>query len=271
MPELVSRERPTRDQYEAWVRKLFLQGFSKVIENHYKEAALASLRQFEESQLWRIVRQNWAELGDKYYATRPHQLFAEARPPEPVVKSFQSILDKSFRKNVLSNDKWPDPPEGGWILPPIDWLSRTNDVVRTCIVVKYLDGVEYLCEELQKLAESVGISCEADFEAQETGYYAVHLYPKVIVEVNDLNYQSQEITITPEIQIRTQLQDLVAPLTHPMYVRRRSHVEQSGSLKWQWQYRSLDFKLNYLTHTLHYVDGLMVELVDALAKEGKSD
>jgi hypothetical protein len=61
-------------------------------------------------------------------------------------------LLKTFRKNILDNKNWPDEPGNGWIVPD-NWYTKVNDIIRTLIIVKYLDGVDFVQERIGSLCD----------------------------------------------------------------------------------------------------------------------
>ncbi len=212
----------------------------------------------ESSRFWHDFVGNLREVGDAYLLKTTYPLFPSDPHPVLVTKPFESAIGKSYRKNVLENPNWPDSPRGGWILPGT-WLEQLNDVIRTYVVVKYLDGVEYLADRLTTYASGVGAEARVDLEAREEGYYAAHLYVRREYEVPRPNWDTQRIRVDLEVQITTQLQEVIRRLTHGYYERRRS---QSGVpvRKWQWDYESDEFVTNYLGHILHYVEGMIMDI-----------
>lgn len=181
--------------------------------------------------------------------------------PEIYIKSLDSLLNKAFRKNVLNNAVFPNEPDGGWITQK-NWFGRINDILRTTIVVKYLDGVTFLIEEIKKIAESTGCQFDSSLEAKEEGYYAAHLGIKLHLKLlNDKDYASQDQLINVEIQITTELQALIKNLLHRFYEENRK-IHRTDDYKWQWDYTSDEFNSNYLGHIVHYVEGKIVELRD---------
>ena len=64
-----------------------------------------------------------------------------------------------------------------------------------------------------------------------------------------------------EIQITTQLQEVIRRLLHKYYERQRSG-RSTSDLKWQWDYKSDEFAANYLGHILHYVEGMIMDVRD---------
>ena len=231
-----------------------------VQRKHYEVVAKSLQEQTENSAFWRTVKGQIGEFDSRYLKMTKHFLFMKSEVPEIHWKPHDSILDKSFRKNVIENSRWPDPLEGGWITPR-DWCSRVNDPIRTVMVVKYLDGVSFLVGELETLAQNHGLRVRSDFEAREEGYYAAHTYVTMQAEIPNIRWDTEKIEFDFEIQTTTQFQEAIRPLTHPFYVARRSRTDPPET-KWQWEFKTDEFRVNYLAHTLHHVEGLIVDVRD---------
>ena len=69
-----------------------------------------------------------------------------------------------------------------------------------------------------------------------------------------------------EIQITTQLQDVIRKLLHIYYEERRKKITEDD-IKWQWDYKSDEFVANYLGHILHYVEGMIMDVRSKQAEE----
>jgi hypothetical protein len=91
------------------------------------------------------------------------------------------------------------------------------------------------------------------------GYYAVHLYTKDEFEITGPNWKTQRVICQVEIQITTQLQELIRTLLHKHYERRRLLSHKLDDI-WQWNYKSDEFSTNYLGHILHYLEGMIMEI-----------
>lgn len=175
-------------------------------------------------------------------------------------KSFNSVIIKSFRINVLDNANWPEEPEGGWITPST-WFEQLNDLIRTRFVCKFLDGPKSVCEKLKEHATQCGVKSNYKTHQREGGYYAYHFYVYIPVLVSS-NAGPQNINIRVEIQVATQLQEILYDLTHEIYEGLRissSDPEQA----WQWDYTSPRFKPSYMGHTLHMLEAIILEVRDA--------
>ena len=175
--------------------------------------------------------------------------------------TLQSLIIKAYRKDVLNNSNFPNEPEGGWILPE-NWFSRVNDILRTTIVVRYIDGVEFLLHRLGSYMEKKGCEFGYDFEARDNGYYAAHSGARIklcIPRFPDLEDIPTKVNV--EIQVTTQLQTIIKDLLHKYYEQSRK-VEADKNYKWQWDYKCEQFTPNYLGHIVHYVEGMIVDIRD---------
>ena len=74
-----------------------------------------------------------------------------------------------------------------------------------------------------------------------------------------MDFKTEKIMVSIEIQITTQLQEVIKKLLHKYYEERRKRIEKP-SVKWQWDYKSDEFSTNYLGHILHYVEGMIMDI-----------
>src|SRR5947209_6560097 len=85
-------------------------------ETHYRSLVPRAQRDMRESELWKTLLRRLPEFNDEYYVSTGYQLLA-APMFELQSKSYESFLLKTFRKNILENSNWPEPPMRGWFLP----------------------------------------------------------------------------------------------------------------------------------------------------------
>jgi ppGpp synthetase/RelA/SpoT-type nucleotidyltranferase len=251
-------------EYIMWLKTELNIIVSDRIEAHFNAVSAKAKSDFENSDFWRALLKQLPDLNNQFLIQTGYALLLANYKPEIVTKSFQSVLIKSFRKNILINNSWPNPPDGGWITPD-NCFQRLNDIIRTYFVVKYLDGVDFLYQQIHLLGNSYNLTFHPSYEAREEGYYALHVYAKVNFDVPKLTWDSELIPISIEFQITTQLQDVITKLTHKYYEQRRIN-SKAPDLKWQWDYKSEEFIPNYLGHILHYVEGMIMEIRE---KQGK--
>lgn len=127
--------------------------------------------------------------------------------------------------------------------------------------MKYIDGVEFLVNPVGSLYEKLYcLPCKIDYEAKDEGYYAAHVSVKIKFEIMGSSFETIIVETPVEIQIMTQLQELIVMLLHKYYETNRREIARDE--KWQWNYKSDEFAANYLGHILHYVEGMIVEIRD---------
>lgn len=165
----------------------------------------------------------------------------------------------------MNNDAFPEEPEGGWIIPE-NWFLKINDIVRTLFVVKYFDGVKFLISKIENLCKKHNLELLIDYEAREEGYYAAHLYVKQEFEIPKPTWDTKRIFVLVELQITTQLQEVIRKMLHNYYEKKRMMVKKPIE-KWQWDYGCDEFCTNYLGHILHYVEGQIMEVRDRQKRE----
>ena len=252
--------------YTDWLVREHNVGALSRHKRHYEFVALKVLTDFETSDFWEKLNKQLPDVRSEYRAANDDPLFVvdENGTPELLRKTFQSFFLKTYRRNVLDNRSWPNAPDGGWLLPA-SWFEKVSDIVRTLFVVKYLDGVEFLATKIQTLSKDCGLACEVEFQAREEGYYAAHISIIQDFDIPTMVFDTFRASIPIEIQITTQLQEVIRGLLHKHYEERRINT-QSFDIKWQWDYKCAEFSTNYLGHILHYVEGMIMGI-----REGGDD
>lgn len=257
-------------EYEKWLKSYLDISVNSKMKTRYNTVSNKILADFRSSSIWQDLNSNLTNINAEYLSSTGYQLFIDKFKPKLVTKPFKSFLEKSFRKNILFNKNWvidndPKPPNGGWVTPD-NWYEKTNDILRTCFIVKYLDGVEFLIEKIVAHCESYSLTCNKEYEARDEGYYDVHIYTQYKFEIPKLNWDTEAKNISIELQITTQVQDVIGTLTHKYYEQRRLKMNKRTDKKWQWDYESEEFTPNYLGHILHYVEGMIMEVRKQLSK-----
>ncbi len=248
------------EQYKKWLRDKHDVFITDRSRNYYESVSNKICKDFTSSTLWNTLVNGLERIDQQYLLETKYHLFITDFRPEMKIKPFDSFLEKTFRKNIIQNPNWPVQPEGGWILPD-NWYTRINDIVRTLFVVKYLDGVNFFADKLSALLSDHNLPSTVDFEAKEEGYYAAHLYTQYECEIPGEGWIIEKISGTIEIQITTQLQEVIRRLLHRYYEASRSEAKEGEcELKWQWDYKSDEFATNYLGHILHYVEGMIMDI-----------
>lgn len=217
---------------------------------------------FEKGQFWSdLINYIQKDYNDEYYLIYNQKLLRNNIIPELLYKPYDSLIDKSFRKNILNNQNYPNEPEDGWI-EPNKWFFQIKDLVRTTFVVKYLDGVEFIVNKINELAIIHGYDFSVEYEARDVGYYAAHITIAKNINIFDLSGKLNEISFSFEIQISTELQETIKELTHRIYEHIRVSPKIKMDMKWQWDHQSIEFKSYYIGHILHYIEGMLIEVRD---------
>jgi hypothetical protein len=264
----MDNEKPQNiDEYREWLSKKHRIDISGRDKTYYSSVTNKIKVDFEKSNFWVKLMENLREYDSEYQLRTGYPLLIPGPKPDLYIKPFDSFLLKTFRKNVLENERWPGEPKDGWILPN-NWFCMINDIVRTLFVVKYLDGVEFLIDKIKTCCELHRLSCNCFLEAKEEGYYAAHLYSEQEFVVPSTNWDTERIKVSTEIQITTQLQEVIRRLLHKYYEERRKRIKEEN-IKWQWNYKSDEFTVNYLGHILHYVEGMIMEVRETQKEEIK--
>jgi ppGpp synthetase/RelA/SpoT-type nucleotidyltranferase len=248
----------TVSAYRDWLKETHHVEIDRGYELYYDSVTSKAKRSLETSGFWTALTESLEAYNQEYELKTGYRLFIPKFELELLLKPFESFLLKTYRKNILENESWPKEPEGGWLLPS-NWFSRINDIIRTLVVVKYFDGVEFAIDKIRSLCKQQNMECGVTYEAREEGYYAVHLCTKRSFEVPKINWDTEIVEIPIEIQITTQLQEVIRKLLHKYYDQRRKMIQKSIE-KWQWDYRCDEFSANYLGHILHYVEGMIMEI-----------
>ena len=111
------------------------------------------------------------------------------------------------------------------------------------------------------MADEIGLKCWKYYVAGNDGYYAAHVYVRQSYEVPSVEFDTEHIDVTVELQVTSQLQEVIRKLLHKHFEKRRKHLDQPD-IEWQWDYKSEEFATNYLGHILHYVEGMIMEVRD---------
>lgn len=254
-------DKPTTfEEYIRWLKERHNFSITSITQEHYDYVTERVREQFKKSRFWKKLGTNLKEYDAEYYIDHGgYQLLSQTKLPELKIKPFQKFLDKTFRANASESNNWVKEPDNGWILPS-NWYSRINDIVRTCLVVRYLDGVEFIRNRMETLCKEDNERCfDCEFKAKEEGYYAAHIYTIERCELPKyVGFGTEEVNVKIEIQLTTQLKDVIVDLLHKHYEKRRGELLAASQELWQWNWASEEFATNYLGHILHYVDGMIV-------------
>jgi hypothetical protein len=249
---------PPFDEYQAWLRRTFRHVPGVREGQAYFDVVAASLkRQFESSPFWVELQRRLPDYDGAYFVETGLGLMSLPHPGNVETKPWNSFLAKTYRRNVLHNSNFPDEPDGGWVLPT-NWFAQTKDVLRTMFVVRYLDGVHELGSRIETLAGELGLRTESTLEGTSAGYYAGHVVAFAKLDVPTTGWENVVTDVPIEIQVTTQVQEVIKGLLHRTYELQRMQAEDN--LEWQWDYDSRPFAAKYLGHILHYVEGRIMNV-----------
>jgi len=240
-----------KEKLEEEILKIPLDRF----ELEYKQTMAYIKNEFEDTDFLKTLTKNLMNYNDDYMIKTNYPLLDRNIKIVMNIKPFESMIEKCYRSDVLKEKQMKD-----W-MNPIDCYEVFSDLLRTRISVKYMDGVNYLVDNILKLiedSEEVTIKKKPQQKAEESGYYAIHMDIVFPIEIQK-GIQVKKINAIVEFQINTIVQNLLVDLTHTYYEKNRISIK-SPDEKWQWDYRNEVFVPNYLGHIIHYVEGMIMQL-----------
>ncbi len=242
------------DEYNDWLAAKYNYDLSKA-QIEYKTFSSTLLTTFNQSPFWQKISSKLNEFHDEYNIKTKYDLFTKLDKPDLLVKTFDSFINKTYRqrfvkKNIHENDD---------AFKPENWYSAIDDIVRTLFVVKYLDGVDHFIEILKSVCVELGLIYRVEMKCNDNGYYAAHFYASTPVSYIALGGNLKVISQDVEIQVTTQLQEVLRQFSHTIYEEMRMN-SQRPEVPWQWRYKDDEFFANYLGHMLHNIEGLIMEV-----------
>jgi hypothetical protein len=257
------------DEYAQWLNEFHNIDISHYLTMDYYLQAAADLRsQFMLCPFWKEITENHElnRIDEQYQVDhKGYKLLLDRDAPPLFTKTYMSFIEKTYRINIVNNKNFPKPPRrrdkaDEWITPG-NWFESINDIVRTCFTVKYFDGVKYLADKLKEVAQRHALRTEVTFQATDEGHYAAHVYAYPAGFVTNEDGERERVNYQVEMQITTQLQDVIRQMLHQGYEERRVKPRDWEQL-WKWDYKAHEFGTNYMAHILHYLEGLIVEIRD---------
>jgi ppGpp synthetase/RelA/SpoT-type nucleotidyltranferase len=248
-------------EYIEWAKTELKFDFNEGANKNRFDANLTSiLNSIDSSDFLKEFDNTVFSWSEEYRKTFGSDLFFENAQLKFQKKSYDSIIDKTFRINVLWNKKFPDPPDKGWLT--LDNIYKgLNDLVRSYLVCKFLDGPDFAARKLNEYCKSINLENYYYSQQRDEGYYAFHSYTTFKVSILDTEWQSVPTSVRIEIQFTTQLQDLLKNFTHQYFEETRL-ASSAPDNKWKWDIKSNRFKASYMSHTLHLLEAIIVELRD---------
>ena len=246
------------NDYKTWLKENHGFEISEKTRRHYESVSIKVKQEFEKSLFWTLLVENLSEYNANYLAKTGYHLLIPNFNPKLHIKSFDSFLFKTYRINIIENKNWPEEPVGGWIFPN-NWYNRINDMIRTLIIVKYLDGTEFMTNQLESFCSTGNTSFKCYLVARDEGYFAAHVYTRQDFEIPKIDWDTEMVSVSIEIQITTQIQEVIRNLLHKYYEEKRKSIKKKDVI-WQWDYKSDEFVANYLGNILHYLEGMIMEI-----------
>lgn len=245
------------------IAELGFAGEAAKAEGLYKINLGSALQQLGESKELTAIIARLKEMGTRYAGGREELLFYRTDPTSDLsftIKPFYSAIQKLYRHNVLFNRAYPKPNPRG-IRPPAALYEQVDDLLRSRLVCKYMDGPAFVCRELATHCSSLGIEHEIRDQSTDAGYYAWHFYFKVPVEISvKSDVGTRHVWV--ELQVTTQLAEAITALTHGLYQLRREGQWDGRDQGWKWDANSQHFRSAYIGHGLHLLEGMIQALRD---------
>ncbi len=254
----------TLDEYRDWARATLDVDYDLArIKARYETNIQTALNTIQKSSFWLTL----PALLDQHKTEQEARTGAAMLMSQEInleAKPYSSSIDKSFRHNILWNKRFPEEPKDGWATPD-SWYKLFDDLIRSTIVCKFIDGPGIIATALSEHATQTGLDCDYSPRANERGYYAFHHYTKFPMKLADADFNPRPVDLTLELQLTTQLQEVLRELTHPLYERARLTSEPRDD-KWKWEYENPKFQTSYLGHTLHLIEAIIIQVRDAANK-----
>ncbi len=202
---------------------------------------------------WQKFLNQYSVFEQEFQLKKSGELFTKSMVDNKIhLKSYESLISKIYRKNVLCNKNCPqEPTERKWIKKDNIFVN-IKDILRTTVVVKYIDSIDFLINKFKDICKENNLLFEYNYENRDEGYYAAHCYIQHQIQI------SGDI-VWLEVQITTQFQEILKNLLHKYYEQERE-LEKPNSCDWKWEFGSNKFSVHYLGHTLHFLEGIITNL-----------
>lgn len=113
------------EQYVRWLHKVHNTTIDAQYEAYYESVASNVKFELEKSKFWRELVDNLSDYDEEYQLDCGYPLFTPKFEPEVLTKPFDSFLLKTFRKNILENQSWPNEPNSGCCCHIIGFVKLT--------------------------------------------------------------------------------------------------------------------------------------------------
>lgn len=242
--------------YNKWLEEQFDVNIVQE-KNRYDVISKSIQLQVLKSRFWKRLLRTLQEWHHEYHTIQHYPLFNEPIPDPIIVrKRWKNFFTKTFRENreKLDNNPILSGNPNIDLITPANWFKEINDIVRTRMIVKYIDGVGFLIDKIKELCLIYNIKYKVEMKSTQEGYYAGHIYLFREYRVPDMGFNHSRINVPIEIQVSTLLQDIIYKLLHTYYEENRL-LDNKIRYDWQWKFTAKEFSTNYLGHILHYLEG----------------
>ena len=269
MSELIDsiKSKPSLDEYRRIFTRLNANKSEQQLKKHFESCRDLAASQLEKHPFWiDLAKQipDWDALYRKN--TSAVGLYSGPFSAQALLnkKEWESLFSKIYRKNVINNENWPNPPtniDRGWVTSN-NIFNNVGDILRTQFICKYIDGVNFLSEQLALLAEKHSLTANNQLQATIDGYYAGHVDIEFPFEIIDMEFNPVQLTGKVEFQVTTQIKEIIKSLMHFHYELKRDSKMQTEPKNWQWDYKNPPFDANYLGHVAHYLEAQILKVRD---------
>ncbi len=242
---------PPADPLDAWVERrpeLKTPGFWDLVQGN----AEAWAREITAGPFWSEARRLIDAWRSDYRARKGADLLAEPGLRDFTFKSAKSC-ERKVRLMCGQRPEFQAFPEAG---PPV---PQIHDLVRTRIVCRYVDGVEFMADQISALAQARFLEPTRSREGRVEGYFAQHVNFSHEVFYRELGVPTAT-HIQCEIQLATELSTRMWDASHLYYEETRGELDDSH--QWQWTPEDPKFIAYQLGHVMHLADGLLANLRD---------
>lgn len=235
---------------EKQISEISVPGYWKTLEENCKNWST----EVAASPYWIEAKALLKHWNYDYRLEHKDDLLTKLRLPSFHPKGIERIREKIAIKIGESKGEIRDLFSDEAVVPVL------NDLVRTRISCKYIDGVDYISKQLTGLAKKHNLSVERSKEGKLEGYFAQH-----IVVTHPIFYRvaglPTQVALKTEIQVATDMSTRIWESTHSVYEEER--VNPKNPEDWQWAPKDPRFVAHQLGHMIHLADGLLVQLRDS--------
>ena len=253
-------EFPIEADYTHWAKKTLSTEFNDIVSRVYDANLTNALNLLQEHEFFTGIESFLLLCAEEYKNQHSADLLMSKPSIDLLKKSYDSAVNKSYRHNIIWNQNYPKEPKDCWMTPE-NWFEKINDLIRSTIVCKYIDGPAFLANKLKSRAEELKLKNNYSSQQKDDGYYAYHFYVYIPVTFVDKTWNEFQVELSIEIQLTTQLQEVLYNITHEFYNQLRIQAARDRS-EWKWQFKSNRFRAGYLCHTLHLLEAIILDLRD---------